>query len=156
MRHQVLLWLAVLSCAAALPAAAQRTTGVIGQYTPPRSWPQEPRRFDLLHQRIELRFDVPHRAIMGVVTTKVAITLAPTDTIRLNAENLTIDRATDAHGRVLRFTQDTMRVTVQLARRAAVGDTVEFTLQYHGVPERGLYIVPRRNVIWSQGEATGP
>src|ERR1019366_7387746 len=51
-------------------------------------------------------------------------------------------------------TQDTARVTVRLARRAAVGDTVEFTLQYHGVPERGLYIVPRRNVIWSQGEAT--
>ena len=154
MRHLVVRWIAVLTCVVAFPAAAQRTTGVIGQYTPPRSWPQEPRRFDLLHQRIELRFDVPHRAIMGVVTTKVAITLAPTDTIRLNAENLTIDRATDARGQVLRFTQDTARVTVRLARRAAVGDTVEFTLQYHGVPERGLYIVPRRNVIWSQGEAT--
>ena len=154
MRHRALLWIAALTCAAVLPACAQRTTGVIGQYTPPRSWPQEPRRFDLLHQRIELRFDVPHRAIMGVVTTKVAITLAPTDTIRLNAENLTIDRATDARGRVLRFTQDTARVTVRLKSRAAVGDTVEFTLQYHGVPERGLYIVPRRNVIWSQGEAT--
>ena len=57
-------------------------------------------------------------------------------------------------GKALRFTQDTAHVTVRLARRAAVGDTVEFTLQYHGVPERGLYIVPRRNVIWSQGEAT--
>ena len=45
-------------------------------------------------------------------------------------------------------------MTVQLGRRAAVGDTVVFTLNYHGVPERGLYIVPRRNVIWSQGEAT--
>ena len=154
MRHPVVRWIAVLTCVFAIPAGAQRTTGVVGQYTPPRSWPQEPRRFDLLHQRIELRFDVPHRAVMGVVTTRVAITIAPTDTIRLNAENLTIDRATDARGRVLRFTQDTARVTVRLARRAAVGDTVEFTLQYHGVPERGLYIVPRRNVIWSQGEAT--
>ena len=154
MRHLPVRWIALLSCVVAIPAAAQRNTGVIGQYTPPRSWPQEPRRFDLLHQRIELQFDVPHRAIAGVVTTKVAITLAPTDTIRLNAENLTIDRATDAAGHVLRFTQDTARVTVRLARRAAVGDTVEFALRYHGVPERGLYIVPRRNVIWSQGEAT--
>ncbi|MGH7523261.1 MAG: M1 family metallopeptidase, partial [Gemmatimonadales bacterium] len=154
MRHLLPRWIAILTCVVAIPAAAQRTTGVIGQYTPPHTWPQEPRRFDLLHQRIELRFDVPHRAIAGVVTTKVAITLVPTDTIRLNAENLTIDRATDAAGHVLRFTQDTARVTVRLARRAAVGDTVEFTLHYHGVPERGLYIVPRRNVIWSQGEAT--
>ena len=154
MRHRVLSWIAVLSCAVAFPAAAQRTTGVVGQYTALRSWPEEPRRFDLLHQRIEIRFDVPHRAIIGAVTTKVAITLAPTDTVRLNAENLTIDKATDARGKVLRFTQDTARVTVQLGRRAAVGDTVVFTLHYHGVPERGLYIVPRRNVIWSQGEAT--
>jgi aminopeptidase N len=153
-RHQILRLIAVLSVAVALPAMAQRVTGVIGQYTPPRSWPQEPRRFDLLHQRIDIRFDVPHRAIIGAVTTKVAITLAPTDTVRLNAENLTIDKATDARGRALKFTQDTTHVTVQLARRAAVGDTVEFTLQYHGVPERGLYIVPRRNVLWSQGEAT--
>jgi aminopeptidase N len=148
------LLVAAVGWAVALPAAAQRTTGVIGQYTPPRSWPQEARRFDLLHQRIEIRFDVPHRAIIGAVTTRVAITLGATDTIRLNAENLTIDKATDARGKVLKFTQDTARVTVQLGRRAAVGDTVEFTLQYHGVPERGLYIVPRRNVIWSQGEAT--
>jgi aminopeptidase N len=153
-RHPILCSIAVLSVAAALPAAAQRITGVIGQYTPPRSWPQEPRRFDLLHQRIDIRFDVPHRAIIGAVTTRVAITLAPTDTARLNAENLTIDKATDSRGRPLKFTQDTARVTVQLGRRAAVGDTVEFTLQYHGVPGRGLYIVPRRNVIWSQGEAT--
>lgn len=154
MRHRLLSCIALLSCAVVLPATAQRATGVVGQYTPPRSWPQEPRRFDLLHQRIAIRFDVPHRAIIGAVTTKVAITLAPTDTVRLNAENLTIDKATDARGKVLKFTQDTARVTVQLGRRAAVGDTVEFTLQYHGVPERGLYIVPRRNVIWSQGEAT--
>jgi aminopeptidase N len=137
-----------------VPAAAQRRTGVIGEYVPPRTWPQEARRFDLLHQRIEIRFDVPHRAIIGSVMTRVAITLAPTDTVRLNAEDLTIDRATDKQGRALHFTQDTTHVTVQLAHRAAVGDTVEFTLQYHGVPNRGLYIVPRRNIIWSQGEAT--
>ena len=153
-RHRFLSCIALLSCAVVLPATAQRTTGVVGQYTPPRSWPQEPRRFDLLHQRIEIRFDVPHRAIIGTVTTRVAITLGATDTVRLNAENLTIDKATDARGKVLKFTQDTARVTVQLGRRAAVGDTVVFTLQYHGVPERGLYIVPRRNIIWSQGEAT--
>ena len=154
MRHRSLLLIAALQCAAVLPLMAQRTTGVIGQYTPPRSWPQEARRFDLIHQKIEIAFDVPHRAITGKVDTRVVITLAPTDTINLNAENLTIDAATDMRGKKLKFTQDTAHVTVTLGRRAAVGDTVEFSLRYHGVPERGLYIVPRRNVIWSQGEAT--
>lgn len=154
MNLRVLISLGAVLSALGAPALAQRQAGVIGQYTPPRSWPQEPRRFDLLHQKIAIRFDVPHRELFGTVTTRVAVTLEPTDTIRLNAENLTIDAATDAAGRVLRFTADTTHVTVRLAHRALIGDTVEFTLRYHGIPERGLYFVPRRNVIWSQGEAT--
>ncbi|MEO6066958.1 MAG: M1 family aminopeptidase, partial [Gemmatimonadales bacterium] len=134
-------------------AVAQRPAS-IGAYTPPRDWPQESRRFDLLHQSISIRFDVPRRTLYGSVTTRVAITEGATDTLRLDAEHLTIDRATDQRGRTLRFTADTAHVTVRLARRAQRGDTVEFTLGYHGIPERGLYFVPRRNVVWSQGEAT--
>src|SRR5215467_13140132 len=136
----------------ATPLAAQRPTGVVGAYVPPRVWPQEPRRFDLLHQTMRMHFDPPKRELLGAVTTRVAITAA--DSVRLDAENLTIDKAGDARGRALRFAFDTSHVTVRLGRRAAVGDTVEFTLTYHGFPERGLYFVPRRNVIWSQGEAT--
>jgi aminopeptidase N len=153
MRMRVFLCLNIATACFTAATAAQRPTGVVGAYVPPRDWPQEPRRFDLLHQKIQIRFDMAHRALFGEVTTRVAITLAPTDTIRLNAENLTIDAARDARGRTLKFIQDTTHVTVRLARRAAVGDTVEFTLRYHGVPERGLYFVPRRNVVWSQGEA---
>ena len=137
----------------AAPLAAQRPTGVVGAYVPPRVWPQEPRRFDLLHQTMRISFNPARRELLGQVTTRVAITSA-TDTLRLDAENLTIDKATDGRGRVLRFAFDTSHVTVRLDRRAAVGDTVEITLSYHGFPERGLYFVPRRNVIWSQGEAT--
>ena len=144
----------VLLLILAAPLGAQRPTGVIGAYTALREWPREPLRFDLLHQVMRIRFDVPHRELFGEVTTRVAITRAPTDTIRLDAENLTIDRASDARGRALRFSADSTHVTVRLARRAAVGDTVEFTLVYHTIPQRGLYFVPRRNVIWSQGEAT--
>lgn len=133
---------------------AQRPTGAVGAYTPPRDWPQEPRRFDLLHQKISIRFDVPRRTVYGSVLTRVVITQGATNTLRLNAENLTIDRAADARNRPLRFTADTAQVTVRLPRTAQVGDTVEFLLEYHGIPERGLYFVPRRNVVWSQGEAT--
>ncbi|MGE5743232.1 MAG: M1 family aminopeptidase [Gemmatimonadota bacterium] len=145
--------LVVLVLASAAGAAAQQPRGVVGAYTALRAWPQEPRRFDLLHQTIRVRFDAPHRELFGEVTTRVALTTA-TDTVRLDAENLTIDRASGAGGRTLRFMADTSHVTVRLARRAAAGDTVEFTLAYHGFPERGIYFVPRRNVIWSQGEAT--
>ena len=152
--------LAVLAAAASIAlalgapgAAAQRPTGAVGAYVPPRSWAEPPHGFDLLHQRIAVSFDLARRSVAGTVTTRLVVTGQPTDTIRLNAENLVVDEATAA-GRRLRFTADTAHVTVRLAARAAVGDTVEFTLRYHGTPERGLYFVPRRRVIWTQGEAT--
>lgn len=132
--------------------AQQRVTGVIGQYVPPRDWPVRERSFDLLHQAIHIAFSMPRRELTASVTTRL-VPFAPTDTVRLDAGNLTIDAATDARGRPLRFSYDTSHVTVRLGRRARAGDTVEFTLRYHTRPERGIYFVPRRNVIWSQGEA---
>jgi aminopeptidase N len=145
------LVLSLLLGAPMLPA--QRPAGRIGAYTPPRVWPQHPRVFDLLHQRIAIGFDLAQHAVNGEVTTRLVVTAAPTDTIRLDASNLTIDAARDAAGQPLRFTSDTSSVTVHLAKRAQRGDTVQFILQYHGHPERGMYFVPRRPTMWTQGEA---
>ncbi|MFI5281075.1 MAG: hypothetical protein ACHQU1_11295, partial [Gemmatimonadales bacterium] len=134
------------------PARAQRPSGTIGHYVPPRTWATPPHGFDLLHQRIAVRFDVARGSVAGEVTTRVAIVHEAADTVRLATVHLTIDEATQG-GRRLRFTSDTDHVTVRLPRRAAVGDTVEFTLRYHGTPERGLHFIPRRSVVWSAGEA---
>ncbi len=137
----------------AAPLAAQQpATGVVGQYVPPRVWPQGKHDFDLVHQKIAVQFDMAKRLVTGRVTTTVVPSVR-TDTVRLNAEYITIDGATDARGRRLRFASDTDHVTVRLRRRAQAGDTVVFTLAYHTHPERGIYFVPRRHVVWSQGEA---
>jgi aminopeptidase N len=139
--------------ALATPVAAQRPAAAIGAYTPPKVWPQRARVFDLLHQRIAISFDLARHAVAGEVATRVVITAAPTDTVRLDASNLTIDAALDAAGNALRVTNDTSSVTVHLPRRARIGDTVQFTIRYHGNPERGMYFVPRRPTMWTQGEA---
>jgi aminopeptidase N len=138
----------------ATTAQTPRTTGRVGEYTPPRVWPVRQRVFDLLHQQISISYDLDQRSVAGVVETRLVVTGQPTDTIRLDASQLTIDGATDARNRKLRFSSDTGRVTVRLAKRAQVGDTVVFTLRYHGRPERGMYFVPRRRVMWTQGETT--
>ena len=129
-------------------AAAQS----IGAYTPPVQWPERPPRFDLVHQRIALSVDWSRLAIRGQVQTTVLATTA-TDTVRLDADHLTITGATDAKGRKLRFTADTTHVTVRLPRRPSRRRHGRFTLRYTGVPERGLYFVPRSHVVWTQGEA---
>ena len=138
---------------AGVAAQQPRRTGIIGAYVPPKDWPQRLRVFDLQHQRIAVSFDLASHAIRGEVTTRLVITAAPTDTVRLDASNLSIDAALDAAGHPLRYAADTSGVTVHLARRASRGDTVTFTLRYHGNPERGMYFVPRRGVMWTQGEA---
>src|ERR1041384_4621908 len=102
------------------PHAPSRVRPPALPWRPPRRRPaadrgrrrlRPPRRFALLHQTIGIRFDVPTRTLYGTVTTRVAITQGPTDTLRLNAENLTIDKATDAAGKALRFTFDTPHAT---------------------------------------------
>ena len=134
-------------------AAQARATGQVGEYSPPRAWPVRQHSFDLQHQKIAISFDVDQRSMAGEVTTTLVVTGQPTDAIRLDASNLVIDGAWDARGKRLRFTADTAAVSVRLGRRAAVGDTVVFTIAYHGKPERGMYFVPRRRTMWTQGEA---
>ena len=48
----------------------------IGAYTPPHTWPERPRRFDLIHQRIAISVDWSHLAIAGQVQTTVVATTA--------------------------------------------------------------------------------
>ncbi len=139
-----------------LSLAAITTTGAsaqsIGAYTPPVQWPERPPRFDLVNQRIALSVDWSRLAISGQVQTTLLATTA-TDTVRLDADHLTITGATDAKGKKLRFQFDSTHVTVRLPRKVQPGDAVQFTLTYTGVPERGLYFVPRSHVVWTQGEA---
>jgi aminopeptidase N len=142
-----------LHLALATGAQAPRPAGRIGAYTPPIVWPQRARTFDLLHQRIAISYDLDKRSVAGEVETRLIVKAQPTDTIRLDASQLTIEAATDPAEQPLKFTFDTSGVTVHLAKRARVGDTVVFTLRYHGRPERGMYFVPRRRVMWTQGEA---
>jgi aminopeptidase N len=144
------LGLALMAAFSVWPSIASAQS--IGAYNPPRTWPERPPRFDLIHQRIAISVDWSHLAIAGQVQTTVVATTA-TDTVRLDADHLTITAATDLKGKKLKYVADTTHVTVRLPKRAAPGDTVRFNLSYTGVPERGLYFVPRSHVVWTQGEA---
>ncbi len=143
------VWTALMVIAWTTPLRAQHPQG-IGSYVPPRQWPLAPRVYHLVHQRIAIAFDMARRTLAAEVTTR-AVLLRPADTLRLDADHLTIDEATDAAGHPLHFAADTAHVTVSFPR-ARAGDTVTFALRYHATPERGIYFVPRRNVVWSQGE----
>ena len=147
------LVLTSLGVLGATAAAAQRPTGVIGAYVPPKVWQEEPRRFDLLHQTMRIRFDAPRHELWGSVTTRVAITTA-TDYGAARRRPPDDHGATDAKGRKLQLSgrydarHGPAAASAPPGRHRAISPWPTL-----GVPQRGLYFVPRSHVVWTQGEA---
>ncbi|MGH7584524.1 MAG: hypothetical protein ACREL5_15010, partial [Gemmatimonadales bacterium] len=58
---------ATLLLAAPCVLSAQRNSGTIGHYIPPRTWPQGQHNFDLVHQKIAVQFSEAQRLVTGTV-----------------------------------------------------------------------------------------
>ncbi len=119
--------------------------------------------YDLVHQKIELRdFDWDSTSFEGRVESTVVARAASLDSLVLDAGHLLgIRSVTDAAGGKLATGRHGDTLVVHLARAAAFGDTLRFTIDYHGKVQNGrglTYIQPegrphRPRQIWSQGEA---
>ena len=112
--------------------------------------------YDLIHQRIELsNFNWDSTSFDGKVATTLVARRAGLDSVVLDAGAKLAVKST-----TLRTARHGDTLVVFLTRPAAVGDTVRFTVSYHGVVEsgRGLTYInsdgrPHRpRQIWSQGE----
>jgi aminopeptidase N len=138
----------------ALAALAILTTGVRADrpYAPDRD-------YDLTHARIELRFDVDQRKVIGQVTHTLSalhdgITQLDFDSVDLNIMAVQVD-GKDAH-----FSTDAQKLHVDLAAPGKAGQKYEVLIRYDGKPKKGLFfILPDKSrpnqtrQIWSQGEA---
>ena len=116
--------------------------------------------YDLVHQRIVVRdFNWDSLSFTGSVTTSLVGLRPNMDSVVLDAGALLgIKRVSAASGSTLRTTRSGDTLVVHLARAAAFGDTVRFTIDYSGkvVNGRGLTFIDERphtpRQIWSQGE----
>ncbi|MBL8979684.1 MAG: HEAT repeat domain-containing protein [Gemmatimonadetes bacterium] len=165
------LSLSLAALVAALPVAAQSNAERIlnDRYSRPRD-------YDLVHQRIELsRFDWDTRSFDGRVSVTLRALRPGFDSVVLDAGALLEIRSvaglSGPPGRAagspsrraapLRFGRMRDTLVVHLARPAAFGDTVRFTVHYRGVVEngQGLTFIPedtlppaRPRQLWSQGQ----
>jgi aminopeptidase N len=108
---------------------------VNGSYTPSHD-------YDLSHQRIEVKnFDWDSTSFDGRVTTTVVSRRPGLDSVILDMERRLEVRGVTGRGKALRYDRPGDSLVVRLARPAAFGDTVRFTVNYHGriVQGRGLY-----------------
>ncbi|MFL5496189.1 MAG: M1 family metallopeptidase, partial [Gemmatimonadales bacterium] len=128
--------LALLGAVPVLAAQSNAERVLNGWYTPSHD-------FDLLHQRIEVRnFDWDSTSFDGRVVTILASLRPGLDTVRLDMDRqLEVTSVTASGGAALRFARPGDTLAVLLAHPVAFGDTVRFTVGYHGRIEqgRGLY-----------------
>ena len=124
------LHLAIVLVLAAGPLAAQTNLErvVNGGFTPSHD-------YDLIHQRIELRnFDWDSTSFDARVVTTLVSLRAGLDSVILDmGRMLRVRSVTPARG----FGRPGDSLVVRLARPAAFGDTVRFTIEYHGGIRQG-------------------
>lgn len=116
--------------------------------------------YDLVHQRIVVRdFNWDSTSFAGSVATTLVALRPAMDSVILDAGHLLgIKRVASGTGTTLRTSRHGDTLVVFLARPAAFGDTVRFTIDYDGKVENGhglTYIDERPHTprqIWSQGE----
>ncbi|HEU4787051.1 MAG TPA: M1 family aminopeptidase, partial [Gemmatimonadaceae bacterium] len=116
--------------------------------------------YDLVHQRISVRdFDWDSLSFTGRVVTTLVARRAAMDSVVLDAgARLAIRAVTSVPSGSLRTGRHGDTLVVHLAKPAAFGDTVRFTIEYDARIDngRGLTFIDQRphtpRQIWSQGE----
>ncbi|HXY70072.1 MAG TPA: M1 family aminopeptidase [Gemmatimonadales bacterium] len=174
MRHSLL---ALLLAAAAGPALAQSGAPTPGapapRVPPPAAAPSNAELmandhytrshdYDLVHQRIAVSaFDWDSLSFEGSVVTTLVAERPGLDSIVLDEGALLVNTSvTDRRGTALRSSRSGDTLVIFPASPAAFGDTLTFTVAYHGKIKNGdglTYITPdglphRPRQIWSQGE----
>ena len=120
--------------------------------------------YDLIHQAIDLsRFDWDSTAFDGRVVTTLVALRPGLDSVVLDAGKLLDIRSVTARTARLAFSRHGDTLAVRLARPAAFGDTVRFTIDYRGKVENGRGLTFKKaeaghlhypQQIWSQGESS--
>ncbi|MGH7629337.1 MAG: M1 family metallopeptidase, partial [Gemmatimonadales bacterium] len=151
---------AILLLAVAAPLAGQTNAELVNgdHYTRRRD-------YDLVHQRIEVgRFDWDSTGFDGRVTTTVIASQPGLSRVVLDMGRLLgVGRVTSSGGARLGATHAGDSLVVRLARPAARGDTVRFTVMYRGRirANRGLFFIqeepgrPHGRQVYSGGGTDG-
>ena len=136
---------------------------VLGAAAGPRARADEPfarsRDYDLQNARIELRFNLDQRQVIGQVTHTLTTLKDGLLGLDFDSVGLTILSAR-VDGKETHFSTDAAKLHVDLERASRAGEKHEVAIRYQGSPKKGLYfILPNKSYsaqpkeIWTQGEA---
>jgi len=117
------------------------------------------RDYDLTHARIELRFDLEQRKVMGQVTHTLSTLRDGLRQLNFDSVDLTIS-GVRVDGKEGRFSTDADKLHVNLDTPSKTGQKYEVSIRYEGRPKKGLYFIfpdksrpNQTRQIWTQGQA---
>ena len=117
------------------------------------------RDYDLQHSKINLKFDIDQRKVIGDVTHSVSILRENTTRLSFDSVGLTIQSVT-VNKSSAKFETTAAKLLVSLPGTPKVGDKFEIEIRYEAKPNKGMYfILPDKNYpkqpieIWTQGES---
>jgi len=117
------------------------------------------RTYDVLHYKLELRFEEEKKKVIGTTTIAFLPLKSKLDSVVLDAVELDVKSVSLAGAKPLRFANDRKQLTVYLDRSYSFDDTLHIAVDYSAVPKEGIYFLapdstnPKRHAqIWSQGE----
>ncbi|MEM9885851.1 MAG: M1 family metallopeptidase [Bacteroidota bacterium] len=139
-------------------------------YELPNFNPSATQTFDLLHTKLEVRFNWEKEQVIG----KAHLVLKPyfyaTDELVLDAKNFEFNSIKEVGGKIdLKYTYDEQQVTIDLGRELTREDTIEIAIDYVATPaasggsaaitsDKGLFFInpsgeeDKPQQIWTQGE----
>src|SRR5579862_5009449 len=98
------------------------------------------RDYDLQNARIELRFDLDERQVIGQVTHTLSTLKDGLRQLDFDSVGLTILSAR-LDGKDAHFSTDDAKLRVALARPGKAGEKHEVVIRYQGSPKKGLYFI---------------
>lgn len=117
------------------------------------------RDYDLQNVRVELRFNLDQKQIVGQVTHTLTTLKDGLRKLDFDSVGLTILSAR-LDGKDAHFSTDDAKLHVDLDRASKAGEKHEVAIRYQGAPKKGVYFVlPNKSYssqpkeIWTQGEA---
>ncbi len=140
-------------------------------YTLPRYNPSATRQHDLLHTRLDLRFDWEKEQVLGKATLRLKPYFYPSNAVTLDAKGFEFQKVTFAgRNEPLSYEYDDQQITIQLGKTFTRKDEYTLYIEYVANPsasggsaailsDKGLYFINPRGEepdkprqIWTQGE----
>ncbi len=116
------------------------------------------RTVDILHYKIELRFEEEKKKVLGITTISFVPLLSKLDSFQLDAVEMDI-KSVLMNGKALAFSNNKKRLVLKLDKSYSFNDTLKIAVDYSCSPVKGLFFTSpdstnpqRRQQIWTQGE----